>query len=85
MEIKAKYNIGDEVYFLQDMKIFRATIDKINVTLYKSFGKITTVITYCLTAHSSGGCNFIPSCSPATEDILFKNEVELIQNIKIIK
>lgn len=85
MEIKTKYSIGDTVYFLSGMKIYKATIDTIEISVNKPFGKLNNNIKYYITAHTNTYVNFIPKESPIEESLLFNSETELINNIEIIK
>ena len=82
MEIKTKYNIGDQAFAIDKMTIYKVSIDDIDVKITKSFGKEHTEITYKITAHDKY-INFIPSISPINEKELYDSPDDIINNIKI--
>lgn len=83
MQIKTKYNIGDQAFTIDKMTIYRVSIDDIDIKVTKSFKKEHIEIRYKITAHTGGYLNFIPSNSPISENELYDSPENIINNIKI--
>ena len=80
MNIKTKYKVGDIAFFLDGMKVFKCTIEKISIDVYST--EIIN-INYHIIANCDSYVNFIPSISPVKENMLFDSVEEVINNIEI--
>ena len=82
MEIKTKYNINDEVYFIQGYKIFKRKISDINIYIKKDRDKkVISLIEYTIDLELSTGRlgdNYITRL----ESAIFSTKEELIKSIE---
>lgn len=82
MEIKTKYNINDEVYFIQGYKIFKRKISDINIYIKKDIDKkVISLIEYTIDLELSTGRlgdNYITRL----ESAIFSTKEELIKSIE---
>ena len=79
MEIKTKYNIGEQVFILYKYNIYPATIEKIKIIINKVVG---IEIGYNILAHDEY-INFYPNNDFYSEDEVFSSPEEIINNIEI--
>lgn len=76
MEIKTKYNIGDEVYFIHNNKVNNSRIKSIEVTCISNYDALyptepKVVITYHVMINNTRYCEYD----------LFKTKEELINSL----
>lgn len=82
MEIKTKYNIGDQAFAIDKMTIYKVSIDAIDIKITKSFKEEHSEISYKITAHDKY-INFISPISPINEKELYDSPDDIINNINI--
>lgn len=81
MEIKTKYNINDEVYFIHGNKIRYNKIYRIDIIIYEENDKVIPRIKYTIDLGIKTGrvCDTITS---REEEELFSTKEELIKSIE---
>ncbi len=70
MEIKTKYDVGDEVFHLHQSKVITSIIKRIDYSKFHDYGSIKTSVEYTL---SSG--------QTTTERYVFSSKEELLKSL----
>lgn len=82
MEIKTKYNINDEVYFINGNKITHNKITSIDISIYERKNVVKQIIKYTIDLGNIFGRRICDTFTSRNEEEIFSTKEELIKSLE---